>query len=102
MARIVILYPNTPDARFDMEYYTNSHLALVRDLLGDAVVSISVHKGVGGPGGSPARFGISTAIECRDMQSLIAAISAGEEKIGQDVANFTTIEPTIQIEEKIV
>ena len=102
MARIVILYPNTPDAPFDMDYYTRKHLELVRSSFGDAVERISVYKGLGGPGGTPAAFIVSTAIEFRDMPSLGAAIGQNGEKISQDVPNFTTIVPTIQIEDKIV
>ena len=102
MARITILYPNAPDAQFDMEYYKNSHLELVRSLFGDAVTQIAVHKGLGGPGGTPAAFLVATTIDFRDLAALGAAIEQNGEKISADVANFTPIVPTIQIEEKIV
>lgn len=102
MARIMILYPNTPDARFDMDYYKNNHIALVRSSLGDAVERLSVHKGLGGPGGAPAAFLVSAAIEFRDMKSLAAAIAQHGAKISQDVPNFTTIVPIMQIEETII
>lgn len=101
MARILILYPATTGAQFDMNYYTQKHLELVRSTFGDAVETISVHKGLGGPGGTPAAFVVTTAIEFRDLASLGAAIEGGGEKINQDVPNFTTIVPTIQIEDKV-
>ena len=102
MPRIVILYPRTPGAEFNLDYYLRSHLALVRSSLGDAVTGISVHRGIAGPGGVPAAFLISTAIDFRDMKSLQSGIERHGAKIAQDVANFTTIAPTLQIEEEAV
>ena len=102
MARIVILYPNTPGAPFDMDYYTQKHLELVRSSFGETVEHISVYKGLGGPDGAPATFAVSTAIEFRDLPSLGAALEQNAEKISQDVPNFTTIVPMIQIEDRVV
>ena len=31
MIKVTILYPNGPDARFDMKYYVTHHMPMVRD-----------------------------------------------------------------------
>jgi hypothetical protein len=34
MIKISVLYPNSKDTRFDMEYYCNRHIQMVRQLVG--------------------------------------------------------------------
>lgn len=102
MARLVVLYPGTPEAEFNLDYYLGSHIELVRSSFGDALTGISVHKGVAGAGGKPATFLVSTAIDFRDMNALISGIERHGAKIAQDVANFTTVPPIIQIEEAVI
>lgn len=102
MSRITVLYPNTPHARFDMNYYTKSHIELVRSLLGDALVRVSVYQGLSGPGGAPPAFVALTELDFRDMPSMGQALGKHGEEIARDVANFTTITPTVQIAEKIL
>lgn len=101
MPRIVILYPKTPDAEFNLDYYLKNHIELVRSSFGDAAPRISVYRGLDGPDGKPAPFVVSAAIEFRDMSSLISAIQRHGTRIAQDVANFTTIRPIVQIEEAV-
>ena len=102
MLRLVILYPSTKNAEFNLDYYTKHHIELVRSLVGEAATRISVYRGVGGPGGAPAAFPISAAIDFPDMPALISALEQHGAQIGQDVPNFTTISPIIQIEEAII
>lgn len=101
MVRMLILYPRTPDAQFNLDYYLKTHIELVRSSFSDAVPRISVYRGLDGPDGKPAPFLVSATIEFRDMSSLLSAIQRHGTKIAQDVVNFTTIRPTIQIEESV-
>jgi hypothetical protein len=43
MIKLTVLYPNTPDLKFDKEYYVNKHGQLLTDLLGDAIISSDVN-----------------------------------------------------------
>ncbi|MBN8777044.1 EthD family reductase, partial [Thiomonas arsenitoxydans] len=36
MIQVSFMYPNQDDARFDMAYYTEIHIPLIRKLTGDA------------------------------------------------------------------
>jgi len=51
-----VLYPNSADGTFDIEYYCNTHLPFVVNLLGRCVESGSVDSGLAGgePGEAPA------------------------------------------------
>ena len=37
MIVMTVMYPNKPDAKFDMEYYCNTHIPLVQEKVGDAL-----------------------------------------------------------------
>ena len=46
MIKVSVLYANRNGATFDMDYYCNRHIVLVRQLLGDAVKGLEVDQGV--------------------------------------------------------
>lgn len=48
MIKVSVLYPWTPGASFDMDYYCTKHMALVRKRFGKAVKGIAVDEGVAG------------------------------------------------------
>ena len=63
MIKISVLYPNNEGAKFDMAYYCQTHMPLVKRLLSSAVKGMAVDQGIGGfgPGTPPLslRLGIS-------------------------------------------
>ena len=48
MIKVSVMYPNSSDANFDIEYYCNTHMPMVKDLLGDSVKSCHVDSGLAG------------------------------------------------------
>ena len=57
MVKVSVLYPNRADTKFDMTYYLNQHIAMVRQLLGSALKGVSVEQGISGEEpGSPAPY----------------------------------------------
>ena len=38
MIKVSVMYPNTPGARFDHEYYRDQHLPLVKARMGDSCI----------------------------------------------------------------
>jgi uncharacterized protein (TIGR02118 family) len=57
MIKVSVMYPNTPGARFDHEYYRDKHMPLVKARLGDACKYYTVDKGLaGGAPGAPATY----------------------------------------------
>jgi uncharacterized protein (TIGR02118 family) len=48
MVKVSVLYPNSADTKFDMTYYLNHHVPMVRRLLGSALRGVSVEHGVSG------------------------------------------------------
>jgi hypothetical protein len=48
MVKISVLYPNREGTKFDMAYYLNHHIPMVRQLLGSALQGVSVEEGISG------------------------------------------------------
>lgn len=57
MRKVSILYPNEKGKKFDMHYYCDKHIQMVKETTGDACKSIAVEQGVaGGTPGSEATY----------------------------------------------
>jgi len=73
-----VMYPNTPGARFNHEYYRDKHMPLVKARMGDSKY-YTVDKGLaGGAPGAPATYvgmcHIFSAIPCRPFK--VASVPA--------------------------
>ena len=44
MVKVSVLYPNREGTKFDMAYYLNHHIPMVRQLLGSALKGVSVEQ----------------------------------------------------------
>lgn len=53
--KVRVLYPYKENARFNHDYYRDTHLPLVRSLMGDGLKKFTIDKGVSGglPGTPP-------------------------------------------------
>ncbi len=102
MIVFTVMYPNEPGKHFDMDYYCNTHIALVKERLGDILKGVSVERGLsGGAPGSPA--GYTTVCHLRfdsldDIGNYVAPLSP---LFDADVPNFTDIQPIFQINEVV-
>ena len=56
MIKISVLYPYKDGAAFNMDYYLNRHMPMVRDTLGAACKGTAIEQGLSGPapGSHPA------------------------------------------------
>ena len=48
MTKVSVMYPNGEGKTFNMDYYCNTHLPMVGELLGNALKGATVEKGLGG------------------------------------------------------
>jgi uncharacterized protein (TIGR02118 family) len=100
MIKLTVLYPNTPDLKFDKEYYVNKHGQLLVDLLGDSIISSDVNMGIaGGAPDTSAPYVVIANIVFESMKSFERSFGANAEKIMADLPNFTNVQPQVQISE---
>lgn len=103
MIKVSVMYPNTPGARFDHDYYRDRHMPMVAAKMGAACRSYTVDRGLaGGAPGAPATYVAMCHIFCDSIEAFQAAFGPHAKSIMADVANYTDIAPTMQVSEVVV
>lgn len=103
MIKISIMYPHTPGARFDHDYYRDTHMPLVAARLGAACLRYTVDKGLaGGAPGEPPTYVAACAFYVDTLEAFNAAFGPHAKEIRGDIANYTDIVPVKQVSEVVV
>ena len=100
MIKVSVLYPNNEGSKFDMSYYCNTHLPMVKEKLGKACKNVAVEQGVSGatPGSRPAFIAMGH-LYFDSVPEFQSAFGPHANAIMADIPNYTDIQPTIQISE---
>jgi len=102
MINISSIYQKKEGVEFDFDYYLNKHMPMSIKLLSQAkgFKSVSVEKGVDV---EEPKIESSYVAMCHyyfdSLEDFIAAFTPHAEKLQGDIANYTNIEPIIQINE---
>ena len=100
MVKVSVLYPNGDGGTFDMMYYLNTHIPMVRQKLGNAVKGAAVEQGLGGaePASPPAYLAMGHLL-FDSVEAFQQSFGPHAEVILGDIPNYTNTQPTIQISE---
>jgi uncharacterized protein (TIGR02118 family) len=98
MIKVSVMYANRVGATFDMDYYCNHHVTLVRQLLGDRVKGVEVDEGVG-TSQNPAPYIVIGHLWFDSLQAFQAGLGENRAAIMADIPKYTNIEPVIQVSE---
>ena len=100
MIKVSVLYPRQDGAKFDMKYYLDTHIPLVKQRLGGALKTITVEQGLaGGAPQSPPPFAVMAQLAFDSVDAFQSAFGPHAAEIMGDIPNFTAIQPTMQISE---
>ncbi|MEO6445900.1 MAG: EthD family reductase [Gemmatimonadaceae bacterium] len=103
MIKVSVMYPNTPGARFDHDYYRDKHMPLLKERMGDECLYYTVDKGLGGGApGDPATYIGMCHIFCNSPEAFQAAFGPHAKEIMGDIPNYTDLSPIIQMSEVVV
>jgi uncharacterized protein (TIGR02118 family) len=98
MIKVSVFYPNGSDARFDMAYYLDRHMPMVRDLMGGALKGINVEQGLaGGQPGAAAPYIALGHLLFESVDEFQSAFDKHSAAILGDIPNYTNMQPTVQI-----
>jgi uncharacterized protein (TIGR02118 family) len=98
MITVNVLYPNEEGAKFDMSYYLSSHIPMVKRVLGSALKGCVVEQGVGGPApGTKPEFSVLCHLRFDSVEAFQAAFGPHAPQVQNDVKNYSSVEPIIQI-----
>ena len=100
MIKVSVLFPNREGGTFDMTYYLNKHVPMVRQKLGGVLRGLSVEQGLRGrePGSPPAFLAIGQLL-FDSLPAFQESFALHAPKIMGDTPNYTNVQPTIQISE---
>ena len=98
MIKVSVFYPNNEGAKFDIDYYCNKHIPMVRQKLGAACKTAAVEHGIAGPtpGSRPAFIALGH-LYFDSVEAFQTAFGPHAEAIMADIPNYTDIQPTLQI-----
>ena len=103
MIKVSVMYPNTPGARFDHDYYRDRHMPLVKRLMGEKCRYYTVDKGLSGAApGTPPTYLAMCHIFSDSLETFQAGFGPHAEQILADIANYTDLSPVMQISEVVV
>jgi uncharacterized protein (TIGR02118 family) len=97
---VSLIYPNHDGARFDADYYVNTHARLVDEIW--APTSTTLVRGTASPGGGAAPFAMIAHFHFADAAALGAAMANPRiAELTADIVNFTDIQPQLMIGEAV-
>lgn len=100
MIKVSVLYPNEDGGKFDMAYFRDNHIPMIREKLGSACKQISVEQGLGGPEpGSPAAYMVMGHMYFDSVEEFQIAFGPHSDALMGDIPNYTDVQPVIQISE---
>jgi uncharacterized protein (TIGR02118 family) len=100
MIKVSVLFPSQSGARFDAPYYFSKHLPMIVRHLGAALKGFSIEQGISGAApGSRAPFAMMAHFQFESQEAFQSAFWPHADAIMADVANYTTIEPSVQVSE---
>jgi len=100
MIKVSVMYPNSEGSEFDMDYYCNTHVPMVREKLGTDLKKVSAEEGLGGAvPGEKASYIAMGHLYFDSVQIFYAAFAPHAEAIMGDIPNYTNVQPTVQVSE---
>jgi len=98
MIRVLVLYPRSAGKKFDLEYYKNRHIPLVKKRLNPTKVEIDL--GVSSQG-QPSPYVAVTHMTFESREQLVAGYAAAGQELLEDKRRFTDIEIINQVSEVV-
>lgn len=103
MIMVTVMYPAGENARFDMDYYTKSHVPMVGDRWkACGLREAKVLRGTGVPGGGPAPYSVMALLTFGSAQEFQRAVEQHGNEVMGDIPNFTNVQPVIQINDVVL
>lgn len=98
--KVTILYPNDEGKTFDMAYYTDKHMPMVAELMGEAMSHYKIDKGISGrTADEPIPYLAVGYLYFESLEAYQTAFGPHAKQIVGDIPNYTNIQPTLQISE---
>jgi len=102
MVVIAVMYPHAGGAAFDLDYYMQSHIPLVRRLWSSlGLQDLKVLRGTPGPDGGPPTYVAMALLTFTSMDAFKDAAAKHGAEIFDDIPKFTESKPVLQFSETL-
>lgn len=102
LIKVTIMYPNEEGKTFNMDYYKNSHMPMLQELFGEAMVRYEIDNGISGrTPEEPIPFLAIGYLYFEKLSDYQKAFGPNADQILGDIPNYTTIQPIVQISEEV-
>ena len=104
MFRVVMLYPQSSDSRFDMNYFLTKHIPRIQEIFKNlGLLNLEVQQGIASamPGQS-APFICICSFLFENLEGFQQGMTAQGAWIIGDVPNYTNAQPQIQISQVVL
>ena len=101
MIIVTVMYDPEDSNEFDMGYYKNTHMPLVRDRLGSfGLQKYEVAKGISDTNpAEPPLYNIITQLYFDNVDNVHEGFKQHGREVLGDISNFTSVKPKFQISE---
>jgi uncharacterized protein (TIGR02118 family) len=100
MIKVSVLYPKTEQSNFDIDYYCNRHMPMVKQKCGPALKSMAVEHGLaGGTPGSEPTYAAMGHLYFDSVEAFQASFGPHAKEILGDIPNYTNVQPVVQVSE---
>ncbi len=91
---MTVNYPKSANSTFDVEYYLNSHIPLVKKLFAEyGLVSVIVKIGIGSAPGNDDAMYAAVDIVFESIEAMKTATKAAAKEVAEDIKNYTDTTP---------
>jgi uncharacterized protein (TIGR02118 family) len=100
MIKLSVLFPYDQGKSFDMRYYYDKHIPLIKQLIGFRCLTMAVEQGIAGIApGTTAAYVMMNHFYFRTLNDFHSSFAPHASVIMNDIINFTDTRPVIQISE---
>ena len=81
MIKLTVMYPNSEDLKFDMDYYRSTHIPMMQRLIAERLKGFSLDRAAGAD--LPAPYAVMANLLFESVKSMQAALAALEPGAGK-------------------
>jgi uncharacterized protein (TIGR02118 family) len=98
MIKLSVMYPQSESMKFDMDYYRQTHLPMVRRLIGENLKGLSIDHAVAVKD-FPAPYAVIANLLFESVAAMQAVLAEHGPVLAGDIPNYTNAQPVIQVSE---
>ncbi|PZE17406.1 EthD family reductase [Putridiphycobacter roseus] len=102
MIKVSVMYPNTKDIKFDVDYYQNTHLPMIAKMVGPALKGMELDLGIGGrESGELAPYVAIAHLKFEDRNAFKDSFLSHAKLFAADIKNYSNVKGIMQISDLV-